>query len=85
MTLGVKFSGSTALLVSVADADEAIAALEGGADVIDAKDPTGEPLGRVGLDVFNEIVAAVRGRAVTTAALGDASDVHRTERLAAEY
>lgn len=85
MTLGVRFSGSTALLVSVADADEAIAALEGGADVIDAKDPTGGPLGRVRLDVFTEIVAAVRGRAVTTAALGDASDVHRTERLAAEY
>jgi uncharacterized protein (UPF0264 family) len=85
MTLGVRFSGSAALLVSVADADEAIAALEGGADVIDAKDPAHGSLGAVGLEALAEIQAAVRNRAVLTAALGDASDVHRTERLATEY
>lgn len=85
MTLGVRFSGSMALLVSVADADEATAALEGGADVIDAKDPTGGALGPVRPDVLTVITGTVRGRAIVTAALGDASDVHRTERLAAEY
>ena len=33
------------LLVSVSDGDEAAAALAGGADIIDAKDPVAGPLG----------------------------------------
>src|SRR5699024_4832550 len=36
-------------------------------------------------EVLSEIHAAVDGRALVTAALGDAVDVHHTERLAAEY
>ena len=85
MTLGVKVPRSMALLVSVADPDEAIAALEGGADVIDAKDPALGALGAVRPEVFSEIHAAVAGRAMVTAALGDAQDVQHIERLAAEY
>jgi uncharacterized protein (UPF0264 family) len=62
------------LLVSVADAIDASAALEGGADIIDAKDPASGALGAVGLDVFREIHALVGGRRPVTAALGDAVD-----------
>jgi uncharacterized protein (UPF0264 family) len=85
MTFGVKVPRSMALLVSVADADEAIAALDGGADVIDAKAPARGALGAVDLDTLGEIHAAVGGRAMVTAALGAARDVHRIERLAADY
>lgn len=85
MTLGVNVPRSMALLVSVADADEAMAALEGGADIIDAKDPARGALGAVRPEVLAEIHTAVGGRAMVTAALGDATDVHRIERAAAEY
>ena len=63
------------LLVSVRNAVEAAAALAGGADIIDAKEPLNGPLGAVSADVLGGIVAAV-GRAVpVSAALGDADDV----------
>jgi uncharacterized protein (UPF0264 family) len=78
-------SGSTRLLVSVASPTEAAAALAGGADVVDAKDPTAGALGRASVDVLAEIHSTICGRATVTAALGDASDINRTERLAAQY
>src|SRR5688500_4064827 len=81
----LRSSGSTRLLVSVANPTEAAAALAGGADIVDAKDPTAGPLGRVDVDVLAEIHSTTCGRATVTAALGDVSDVHRTERLAAQY
>ena len=81
----LRSSGSTRLLVSVASPTEAGAALAGGADVVDAKDPTAGALGRVDVDVLAEIHSTTCGRATVTAALGDVSDVHRTERLAAQY
>jgi uncharacterized protein (UPF0264 family) len=62
------------LLVSVASAGEAGAALAGGADVIDAKDPHAGALGPVSVDVLREIHAAVGGAQPVSAALGDASD-----------
>ena len=62
------------LLVSVANAADASAALAGGADVIDAKDPLAGALGAVSADVLREIHAAVAGRRLVTAALGDAAD-----------
>ena len=62
------------LLVSVATATEAAAALEGGADIIDAKDPRSGPLGTVSLEVLCEIHMASAGRRPVTAALGDAAD-----------
>jgi uncharacterized protein (UPF0264 family) len=69
------------LLVSVRDATEARAAVAGGADIIDAKDPSAGPLGPVAPDQLVAIRRAVRpGRAVT-AALGDLPDLSALERL----
>lgn len=59
------------LLVSAACAADAAAALEGGADIVDAKDPGRGALGAVTPGVFAGIVAAVGGRRAVTAALGD--------------
>jgi uncharacterized protein (UPF0264 family) len=73
------------LLVSVADAAEASAALAGGADVIDAKDPLTGALGAVSADVLREIHAAVAGARLVTAAIGDAADLARTERAARTF
>jgi len=70
------------LLVSVASAAEASAALAGGADVIDAKDPHAGPLGPVSLNVLCDIHAAVAGAQPVSAALGDATDEATIERHA---
>src|SRR5438094_10252622 len=60
------------LLVSVADASEGRAALLGGADVIDAKDPREGALGAVRPEVLRERRAAVGAARPLSAALGDA-------------
>jgi (5-formylfuran-3-yl)methyl phosphate synthase len=73
------------LLVSVASAEEASAALEGGADVIDAKDPGAGALGPVASGVLQEICAVVNCVRPVTAALGDAVDEVAIERAAREY
>ena len=62
------------LLVSVASASEVPAALAGGADVIDAKDPMAGALGVVSVKTLRDIHDAVIGACPLTAALGDASD-----------
>ena len=59
------------LLVSVRDAVEAVAALAGGADIIDAKEPARGSLGPVGADVFRSIAAWVPDSVPLSAALGD--------------
>jgi uncharacterized protein (UPF0264 family) len=59
------------LLVSVRNADEAITALAGGADVIDVKEPRRGPLGAADADTISSIVRAVNGLAPVTAALGE--------------
>src|SRR2546427_10904777 len=59
------------LLVSVADASEAHAALLGGADVIDAKDPRQGALGAVRQVVLGTICTAVGAGRPVSAALGD--------------
>ena len=64
------------LLVSVRDAREAAAALAGGADIVDAKEPSAGALGAVSADVFAAIVRAVGGARPVTAAVGDAE--HQT-------
>jgi (5-formylfuran-3-yl)methyl phosphate synthase len=61
----------TALLVSVRSAAEALAALAGGAALIDAKEPARGSLGRADNAVIREIVAAVAGRVPVSAALGE--------------
>src|SRR5439155_15237045 len=73
------------LLVSVSNAAEAAAAIEGGADLIDAKDPRSGALGAVAPDVLRAIYAAVGGSRPVTAALGDAADEDAIERRARAF
>jgi uncharacterized protein (UPF0264 family) len=73
------------LLVSVGSASEANAALDGGADIVDAKDPLNGALGAVSPDVLAEIAAAVTGRRLLTAALGDAASDAGIERDARTF
>jgi len=73
------------LLVSVANADEAAAALAGGADIIDAKDPCAGALGAVPARVLRDIRNVVGHARPVTAALGDASDARAIECAAREY
>lgn len=58
-------SGKTPqLLVSVRDGDEALAALRGGADIIDVKEPANGSLGRASIEVISVIADVVRSRSV---------------------
>jgi len=70
------------LLVSVTSAEEASAALAGGADIIDAKNPLAGALGAVPVEVLREIHAMVAGARLVTAAIGDATDETTIERAA---
>lgn len=70
------------LLVSVANAEEADAALIGGAIIIDAKDPTAGALAPVSVDVFRTIQTVVGGIRPVSAALGDALDEAAIEAAA---
>ena len=62
-----------------------MAALDGGADIIDAKDPCAGPLGAVSMDALHQIHAAVAGRRPVTAAIGDASDDATVEATARAF
>ncbi|MBA2682926.1 MAG: hypothetical protein H0U66_00340, partial [Gemmatimonadaceae bacterium] len=62
------------LLVSVRNADEARAALAGGAEIIDAKEPTLGALGPVSVEELRSIIEAVGGMRPVSAALGDSGD-----------
>jgi (5-formylfuran-3-yl)methyl phosphate synthase len=62
------------LLVSVRNAEEARAALAGGAEIIDAKEPAHGALGPVTIEVLGDIIEAVSGMRPVSAALGDAGD-----------
>jgi (5-formylfuran-3-yl)methyl phosphate synthase len=64
----------TQLLVSVRSAEEARAALRGGADWIDLKEPRRGPLGAVEAMVAREVVNVVGGRAPISAAGGELID-----------
>jgi len=59
------------LLVSVRNAAEAAVALEGGADIIDVKEPNRGSLGAADAATIAEVVQSVNGRAPVTAALGE--------------
>ena len=59
------------LLVSVRSAAEAEAALAGGADLIDVKEPARGPLGPADPSVIGEVLAAVNNRVPVSAALGE--------------
>jgi uncharacterized protein (UPF0264 family) len=73
------------LLVSVANSGEARHAVDGGADLIDAKDPSTGALGAVSLGTLREIQAVVARQRIITAALGDANDEAIIERAALDY
>ena len=59
------------LLVSVRSANEARAALEGGAALIDVKEPTNGPLGRADDRTVGEVLRSVAGRRPVSIALGE--------------
>lgn len=73
------------LLVSVSSAGEARAAVDGGADIIDAKDPSAGALGAVGLEALGDIVRTVGAHRMVTAALGDACDAETVAQLANQF
>jgi uncharacterized protein (UPF0264 family) len=61
----------TRFLASVRSAEEALIALAGGADIIDAKEPLSGALGRVDARALAEILAAVARRRPVSATIGD--------------
>ncbi len=72
-------SDATGLLVSVRSADEVPAALAGGADLIDVKDPTKGPLAPAEAEVVAAVIEAVGGQVPVSAALGEWSPNAITE------
>lgn len=61
----------TGLLVSVRDAEEAQAALAGGADLIDIKEPNAGSLGPASVETWQDILRVVDGRRPVSVALGE--------------
>ncbi|MFM8271069.1 MAG: (5-formylfuran-3-yl)methyl phosphate synthase [Gemmata sp.] len=72
-------STTPGLLVSVRSADEVEAALEGGADLIDVKEPSKGPLAPAEAEVVAGVLDAVDGRVSVSAALGEWSPNAITE------
>jgi len=62
--------------------EEVPAALEGGADIIDVKDPSAGALGAASPDVLRAVAGLVAGRAPVSAALGDGPHLEDTLALA---
>ncbi|HEX2476729.1 MAG TPA: (5-formylfuran-3-yl)methyl phosphate synthase [Lacipirellulaceae bacterium] len=77
----IDFSADSApgLLVSVRSAAEAKEALAGGADVIDVKEPTRGSLGAADAATLGDVVRAVSGTAMLTAALGELIDLQSAD------
>jgi hypothetical protein len=73
------------LLVSVLSGYEADAALAGGADIIDGKNPASGPLGAVSIPVLLDICRVMPAAHLVTAALGDAEDEATIEGMARAY
>lgn len=73
----------TRLLASVTSVDEALLAVEAGADVIDLKDPARGALGALDASVAREIVSAVGDQRTLSATAGDFSLMDPHEVLAA--
>jgi uncharacterized protein (UPF0264 family) len=71
------------LLVSVVSAAEARRALDGGADIIDVKDPSEGALGAPSPSVLSEVVREVGAAAPISVALGDLPNLPHTAALAA--
>lgn len=84
----------TGLLASVTSVDEALLAVEEGADIIDLKDPSRGTLGALRVDIVRHIVRAVGGRRPISATVGDivsmnprqlARAVERTAQTGVDY
>jgi (5-formylfuran-3-yl)methyl phosphate synthase len=69
-----KGARTAGLLVSVRSAAEARAAVEGGASVVDVKEPDRGPLGRASVATWREVRAAVPESIPVSVALGELSD-----------
>jgi uncharacterized protein (UPF0264 family) len=69
------------LLVSVRNAAEAGAACEGGAALIDVKEPRRGPLGAADNEVLRAVVEEVAGRRPISAALGELADLRQLPRV----
>jgi len=72
-------SAGTGLLVSVRSAEEVKAALEGGADLIDVKEPSRGAMGIAENEVVAAVLKAVKNKVPVSAALGEFSDNLLTE------
>jgi len=70
------------LMISVRDEQEAAAALAGGADIIDIKNPAEGSLGAAQPETITAIVGAVRGATPVSAAIGDVPNLPGTVALA---
>jgi (5-formylfuran-3-yl)methyl phosphate synthase len=64
-------STTPGLLVSVRSKDEVAAALSGGADLIDVKEPAKGPLAPAEAEVVAAVIDAVKGKVPVSAALGE--------------
>jgi uncharacterized protein (UPF0264 family) len=64
-------SGKSGLLISVRSADEVDAALRGGADLIDVKEPIKGPLAPAEAEVVAAVITKVKGKVPVSAALGE--------------
>ena len=73
----------TAMLASVRTVEETLLALEGGADIIDLKDPARGALGALEPDAAGRIVGAIAGRAPSSATIGDLPSMIPAEVVAA--
>jgi len=62
------------LLISVRSAKEAQAALDGGASIIDVKEPSLGSLGRAPTATIADVITRIAGRVPVSAALGDLGD-----------
>ncbi len=61
----------TQLLISVKNIDEALIALEAGADIVDFKDPNLGALGALDLAISTKIIAALNGQTIISATVGE--------------
>jgi uncharacterized protein (UPF0264 family) len=68
------------LLVSVRSAAEVAAAVQGGADIVDAKEPSRGSLGAVSPDVLRDIVRVLPPRVPLSIALGDPGEAGEAAR-----
>ncbi len=84
----------TKMLASVTSVSEAIMALEGGADIIDLKDPSRGALGALEPAIARDVVGAIGTMGITSATVGDfpamvpaevVASAHRTAELGVSY